>query len=67
MLYGSDITTKKVLSPNELQKLLDMKQSEFDAAHSHMLELTSRPTLRAGVKPSAGELAADLPFYEDKE
>jgi len=67
MLYGSDIMTWKVMSPNELQKLLDMKKKEFDETHSHLLELTSRPTLKAGVKPNAGELAADLPFFDESQ
>lgn len=67
MLYGSDIVTTKVMSPNELQKMLEMKKTEFDKTHSHLLELTSRPTLKAGVKPNAGELAADLPFFDDSQ
>lgn len=67
LLYGSDIVKKSVLSPNELQKLLDMKKKDFDEAHSHMLELTSRPTLKAGVKPNAGELANDLPIFDESQ
>ena len=64
-LYGSDAFKKTPISPPELQQLLGMKKKEFDKAFAHMIELTSRPTLKAGVKPSAGELAADLPIYNE--
>lgn len=56
-----------VVTPHKLQTLLGMKKAEFNEKYSSILELTSRPTLKCGVKPSPDELAQDLPIWTGKD
>lgn len=64
-LYGDLVVKTDVVTPADLQKKIGMKKKEFDEAHSDLLDYTCTQTLRAGVNPSAGELAQDLPIYKE--
>ena len=55
----------KLTTPAKLQKLLGISKEEFNTKYSAQLELTSRPSLKCGAKPSPNELALDLPIYSE--